>query len=253
MVLLAEVALGATVLIGAGSADSDGRSAHLTVGDSDQARHTAQRITGEFDTAIAAVVEFWGTDWPRSIPIEVTATPERFEDAVGGADVGAFSDVAAVAVATWVDPGRGVAEGQRIVFAAGADTMSQAGLRMVLRHELFHFAARAHTALDAPLLLTEGTADYVARPPSPPAVVTTRLPVDADFAGPEPGRSEAYDAAWSFASFIADSYSPEILRALYVSAAGPDRVALPDAFRQVLGVEPDQLVDAWIDWQRAAT
>ncbi|EUA23932.1 peptidase MA superfamily protein [Mycobacterium xenopi 4042] len=39
---------------------------------------------------------------------------------------------------------------------AGAAAMSDAALRIVLRHELFHYAARADTALDAPRWLTEG-------------------------------------------------------------------------------------------------
>ena len=53
---------------------------------------------------------------------------------------------------------------ERIVFAPGAAAMSDAALRIVLRHELFHFATRADTASDAPRWLTEGVADFVARP-----------------------------------------------------------------------------------------
>ena len=50
------------------------------------------------------------------------------------------------------------------MFAPGAAAMSDASLRIVLRHELFHYASRAETAADAPRWLTEGVADFVARP-----------------------------------------------------------------------------------------
>ena len=45
--------------------------------------------------------------------------------------------------------------------------MSDASLRIVLRHELFHYAARADTAADAPRWLTEGVADFIGRPQTP--------------------------------------------------------------------------------------
>ena len=61
------------------------------------------------------------------------------------------------------------------MFAPGAAAMSDASLRIVLRHELFHFASRADTAADAPRWLTEGVADFVGRPPAPrPAGRRTR-------------------------------------------------------------------------------
>ena len=110
------------------------------------------------------------------------------------------------------------------MFAPGAAAMSDAALRIVLRHELFHYAARADTAADAPRWLTEGVADYVGRPLTPhrpaDAVELARLPTDADLdaAGP-PGRS-AYDRAWWFSRFVADQYGDPTLRALYVRACG---------------------------------
>ena len=65
-------------------------------------------------------------------------------------------------------------------------------LQLVLTHELFHFAARADTALDAPRWLLEGAADFVARPdePLPPRrPQSTELPTDAglDADGAAPG------------------------------------------------------------------
>ena len=54
------------------------------------------------------------------------------------------------------------AQTDRVRARRGGD--ERAALRIVLRHELFHYAARADTAPDAPRWLTEGVADFVGRP-----------------------------------------------------------------------------------------
>ena len=54
-----------------------------------------------------------------------TASDEQFRALAGGG-----SDIAAATT------------GRRIVFAPGAADMSDDALRIVLRHELFHYAAR---------------------------------------------------------------------------------------------------------------
>lgn len=248
----------AVTLLAGANADpqtvGDGRTVLLSDRDGPNTQRTGERILAEIGPAVDAVVAFWGADWQRDIPIDVTATEEQFVAAMAGTGVEAsFADVAAVAVATWVDPAHSVAEGQRIVFAARAYEMSDAALRLVLRHELFHFAARAQTALDAPLWVTEGVADFVARPAVPAAAVTTSLPVDADFLGPEPGRSQAYDAAWSFMRFVADTFGAQDLRQFYVRAAGADHIDAPGAAREVFGIEMPDLVAMWGSWQRSET
>ena len=97
----------------------------------------------------------------------------------------------------------------------------------MLTHELFHYAARADTALDAPRWLTEGVADFVARPPTAVPVdalpVPLSLPSDADLDTPGPQRSLGYDRAWWFARFVADTYGTAKLRELYVAACGATR------------------------------
>lgn len=133
----------------------------------------------------------------------------------------------------------------------GAHQMGDAALRLVLRHELFHFAARAQTALDAPVWISEGVADYVARPePQVAPATVTSLPTDAEFAGPEPGRSRAYDAAWSFSRFVADTWGDSALRQLYVRTAGVGHPDMPSAVREVLGLDMTELVAQWVRWQR---
>ena len=108
------------------------------------------------------------------------------------------------------------------MFAPGAAQMNDDSLRIVLRHELFHYAARAETAADAPRWLTEGVADYVGRPPTPlPANSATMaqrgLPTDAELSGPN--AQLAYDRAWWFSRFVAGTYGPAALRSLYVRRA----------------------------------
>lgn len=167
---------------------------------------------------------------------------------------GERSDIAAVAVADEVDPLRGLVTGQRIVLAPGAAQMSAPALRIVLGHELFHYAARAATALDAPRWLTEGVADYVARPdtPIPPEDVrATALPSDNEFDSAGAQLSDAYDRAWLFARFVADRYGAATLRLLYQRACGPGHPDPSTALRDVLGTGPDEVLAGWQHWLAA--
>nr|WP_238159232.1 hypothetical protein [Mycobacterium sp. MFM001] len=209
------------------------------------------RVSAEMPTAVDAVQGFWGTDWPREVVVVATGSQRQFEAQAGGGPEAQWADIAAVAVADRVDPARRAAVGQRIVFAPGANAMSDSALRIVLRHELFHYAARADTALDAPRWLTEGVADFVARPPAAvPDAHPAALPSDADLDTPGPARSLAYDRAWWFARFVADSYGAATLRALYVAACGAGHADLPTAVHDVLGADPAGLL---VDWQRWLT
>ena len=154
-------------------------------------RADAVAIEVDIGGAVDAVQAFWGTDWTRDIAMVAAGTDEEFRAAAGGGPASRWADIAAVTVADRVDPARRLAIGERIVFAPGAAAMSEKSLRIVLTHELFHYAARADTALDAPRWLTEGVADFVARPPTPVPVdalpVPLALPSDADL--DTPGRS----------------------------------------------------------------
>jgi hypothetical protein len=194
----------------------DGRTARL-VGLSAATAPLLTRIGAQLDDAADAVTRFWGSDWRRDIVIVAAATDAQFA-AVGGGD-------AHTAATTTAD---------RIMFAPGAAAMSADDLRIVLRHELFHYAARARTAPDAPRWLTEGVADFVARPavsvPTPPAP-----PTNADLDGPD--RARAYDRAWLFSSFVADRYGAATLRALYLKACGYGHPDVAAAVRDTVGVD----------------
>ena len=213
-----------------------------------QSELVLDRVGADMGQAIDAVDAFWGTDWPRNVNVVATGTQQQFEAQAGGGPSAHWADIAAIAVADRVDPTRRSAAGQRIVFAPGAVGMTEHAFRIVLSHELFHYAARADTALDAPRWLTEGVADYVARPHAPLPGVTplpTALPSDADLAAPGPQRSQAYDRAWLFALFVADTRGAPTLRALYRAACGDGHTDLPDAVHDVLGTDTAGILADW--------
>lgn len=209
------------------------------------------RIAANIRTAVDEVEAFWGVDWPREIAVVATGSDRQFRAQAGGGTASQWSDIAAVAVADRIDPAHRVALGQRIVFAPGAAAMSETALRIVLAHELFHYAARADTALEAPRWLTEGVADFVARPPTPVPAATAlpeTLPSDTELDVPGPQRSLAYDRAWWFARFVAATYGTAKLRALYLAACGVGHADLPTAVRDVLRTDTDGLVAGWQQW-----
>lgn len=215
---------------------SDGRTAHLRGLGGARTQPLLDRIAAELDGATAAVTAFWGPDWPRDIVVIATETDEQFR--VLGFD---GPDIAAATTA------------DGIVFAPGSAAMSSEALRMVLRHELFHYAARAHTAADAPRWLAEGVADYVGRPPEPlpgPAAAATlaRLPTDADLDAVGPQRSAAYDRAWWFSRYIATRYGPATLAELYRRASAPGHPDIAVAVKETVGAGLDEVQAGWRDW-----
>lgn len=210
------------------------------------------RIASELPTAIDKVEAFWGLDWSRDISVVVAGSDNEFRAAAGGGPPSQWADIAAVTVADRTDPAHRLVVGQRIVFAPGAATMSDSSLRIVLTHELFHYAARADTALDAPRWLAEGVADFIARPNTPvPAEARSQnvsLPSDFDLDTPGPQRSLAYDRAWWFARFVADTFGTPKLRAYYLAVCGVARADPFNGARDVLGIDSAGLLARWQQW-----
>ena len=210
------------------------------------------RVAANIGAAIDEVTGFWGINWSRDISVVAAGSDEQFRAAAGGGTAAQWADIAAVTVVERIDPVRRVAVGQRIVLAPGAANMSEAALRIVLAHELFHYAARLDTAQDAPHWLTEGVADFVARPQTPvPADVVPSaraIPLDAELDTPGPQRSLAYDRAWWFARFVADTYGPAKLRDLYMAICGVGHGDLLTAARDILGTDSAHLMTRWQQW-----
>jgi hypothetical protein len=219
----------------------EGRTVHL-VGLGGQ--HTARllaRIATQSNDAADAVTAFWGPDWPRDVLIAAAASDAQFASLAGGS-----ADTAATTTA------------ERIMFAPGAASMSDTALGIVLRHELFHYAARADTAADAPRWLTEGVADFVGRPLTPPPPNAAELalgprgswglPTDADLGASGPARSVAYDRAWWFSRFVADQYGTATLRALYLRACGHGHLDVATAVRDTLSADLDAVLIRWRQW-----
>jgi hypothetical protein len=215
---------------------SGGRTLELINLGGPATRPLLDRVSAAMGDAVAAVTAFWGDDWPRDIVVVATASDEQFRAVAGGG-----SDIAAATT------------GQGIVFAPGAVGMSDSALRIVLRHELFHYAARAGTAADAPRWLTEGVADFVGRPDAPPpgakqAAELARIPTDADLATEGATRTMAYDRAWWFTRFVAARYGTETLRKLYERACGHGHPDVETAVSQTLGANLDEVLAEWRTW-----
>ncbi len=214
----------------------DGRTVSMMALGGAQTADLESRVWSELDGAADAVTAFWGDDWPRNVVVVLTRTDEEFRALAAGEP-----DIAAATTA------------QRIVFAPGASSMSDASLRIVLRHELFHYAARGRTAADAPRWLTEGVADFVGRPPTPMpgpgrAAELAHLPTDADLDTPGAVRSLAYDRGWWFSQFVASRYGAETLRKLYVTACGTGHPDQATAIKDALGADTSQVLAAWRAW-----
>lgn len=216
---------------------SDGRTVQLIDLGAPDGAALLDRITAELPGATDAVTDFWGPQWRRDVLIVVAGSQEQFATLAGGG-----ADVAATTTA------------DRITFAPGTAAISATDLRTVLRHELFHYAVRPDTAADAPMWLTEGVADFVGRPLAArsatpwPAALPGQLPADDELAMAGPGRSAAYDRAWSFASYVADTYGADGLRTLYLAACGQGHPDVATAVRNALGVDLPVLLAGWRQW-----
>ncbi|APU16990.1 basic secretory protein-like protein [Actinoalloteichus fjordicus] len=208
-----------------------------------------RRVADELDDAVRSVSEVWGTDWSRQAAVLLPASSEEFHAQAG--HVFSLEDIAALAVADTVDTATGRATGQRVVVnPTSAARLSDTALRVVLRHEVTHVAARGQTAPGAPMWLLEGFADYVGyrdsglsprqiapdlhelisgspaadvegsapgtgQPPPTPPLAVPALPADGEFH--EGGRrlDLAYQTSWSLLDFLATRYGETRVVNLY--------------------------------------
>ncbi|MEU4743472.1 hypothetical protein AB0G02_23830 [Actinosynnema sp. NPDC023658] len=223
----------------------------------------AARVLAELDGAVTAVTEVWGQAWSRQVAVVVPASADEMVALVGpGFATGA---IAGVAVADRVDPTTHTARGQRVVLNPdSAGVLSPLSLRVLLRHEITHIAARGETVDGAPMWVLEGFADYVGyrRSDVPPAKAApllaaqvrqglpTALPSDADFRG---GAMElAYQQAWSLNLYLASSLGEPGLVGLYRRLARVRASEVDDVLLEVTGEDSAALVRGWQDFLRRA-
>jgi hypothetical protein len=225
------------------------------------------RLVRELDPAVAAVSELWPTSWSQRVALMLPDSPGEMQ-ALVGPDFPVDS-VVAVAIADRVDNKTRTVAGQRVVLSpSGVRALSMASLRIVLRHEITHLAARADTVDESPTWLLEGFADYVGyrdsgvtlaegapdlakrvRVDGPP----TALPGDRAFRSRGPELDLAYQQSWSLARYIADRYGEKSLIDVYreLAAAGAVSATETDAMlREVLGVDRAELVEGWRSYLR---
>ncbi|MDQ3403104.1 MAG: hypothetical protein M3548_06875 [Actinomycetota bacterium] len=225
------------------------------------------RLVRELDASVAAVSEVWGQDWSRQVALFLPDGPSEMR-ALVGPDFPVES-VVAVAIADRVDTAERTATGQRVVLSPmGSRALSVASLRIVLRHEITHVAARAMTVDGSPMWLLEGFSDYVGyrdsgiglaqgapelarqvRETGPP----NGLPEDRAFRGKDREMDLAYQQAWSLSRFIGEKYGEDKLVALYRSLAGAGPVSATetdDLLRRAIGMDRSELLRGWQSYLR---
>ncbi|WP_243867283.1 peptidase MA family metallohydrolase [Actinophytocola oryzae] len=226
-----------------------------------------ERLVRELDSSVQAVSAVWPTSWSQRVALLLPDSPAEMR-ALVGPDFPVES-VVAVAVADRVDNKARTVAGQRVVLSpSGVRALSVASLRIVLRHEITHLAARADTVDGSPTWLLEGFADYVGyrdsgvtlaegapdlakrvRQDGPP----TALPEDRAFKSRGSELDLAYQQSWSLARYVADRYGENTLIAMYRRLAGAGPVSASetdDMLREVLGVDRGGLVAGWQSYLR---
>jgi hypothetical protein len=227
----------------------------------------AERIANELDSAVHAVSDVWGSAWPEQVVVLLPDTADEMRALVGpNFPVDA---VVAVSVADRVDTDKNVAEGQRVVMSPStADSLSVAALKIVLRHEITHIAARGSTVDGSPMWLLEGFADYVgyresgiplaqAAPDLNAQMIARgppdRLPADEAFRSQGNTLDLAYQQSLSVARFVADKFSETKLIQLYRALAKAGRVDAQEIDKlllSVVGLNQEQFVAAWREYLR---
>lgn len=227
------------------------------------------RLVRELDSSVQAVSALWPTKWSQRVALMLPDSPGEMR-ALVGPDFPVES-VVAVAVADRVDNATRTVAGQRVVLSpSGVRALSIASLRVVLRHEITHLAARADTVDGSPTWLLEGFADYVGYRDSGVTLAEgapdlakrvrqgdgpTALPEDRAFRSRGPDLDLAYQQSWSLARYVADHWGEKTLIEMYrvLAAAGPASASeTDDMLREVLGSDRAALVEGWQSYLREA-
>jgi hypothetical protein len=228
-----------------------------------------ERLVRELDPSVRAVGDVWPTSWSRRVVLMLPDSVGEMKELVGPNFP--VQSVVAVAVADRVDNASRTVTGQRVVLSPdGVRALSIPSLRVVLRHEITHLAARADTVDGSPIWLLEGFADYVGYRDSDVTLeegapdlarqvreegLPTSLPEDRAFRASGSELDQAYQQSWTLARFVADRYGEDTLVELYrkLAAVGPASARrTDDLLRDVLGMDRARLVNDWQDYLRDA-
>ncbi|MGP4017233.1 basic secretory protein-like protein [Saccharopolyspora sp. 5N708] len=223
-------------------------------------RESVERVSRQLDAAVADVTEVWGPGWSQQVGVLLPESQEELRSLVGPQF--AVDGIAAVAVADRVNTATRRVEGPRVVLnPKTANQLSDIALRVVLRHEITHIAARADTVDGAPMWMLEGFADYVGyrnsgvapkdiapdlvrhvREAGPPA----KLPEDGEFHQAGRRLDLAYQQSWSVIHYLAERLGePRVVELYRRVAATNDQTAADRAVREVTGQTTQQLIAAW--------
>jgi len=190
-------------------------------------------------------------DWRVVLP-----STSALASALLGRGAGGLGNIAAVT--TTIDAG-GSPEAPQVVIL-NPDVLRALrpdAAQLVVSHEVVH-AATGAAAVDLPLWVAEGFADYVAlrqgrvpvqraasqvlrsvRRDGPPS----RLPGDDDFFGDRAGLGQTYEAAWLVFRLLRERYGDAAVVAFYEAVLSGH--AVDRALAEQVGVTRDQLTAAW--------
>jgi hypothetical protein len=224
----------------------------------------ARRLLRVADRAYTQVDAAWARHWERKAVILVPEDEQEAEELVGASDL---SRVAAVASSSVESGATERVLGNRIVVNTdNVERYNDLNLQVLITHEMTHVATRA-LGDGVPLLLVEGFADWAAlKPLGYPLAVTRpnlarrvradrfdgKLPGDGEFRGPD--AAVAYDEGSAFCLWVADTYGPGKLRALYRQFRGsdpPSEAEFDRGFRRVLDLTRRQVERRWAVWVRS--
>ncbi|MDR7303094.1 hypothetical protein JOF55_003275 [Haloactinomyces albus] len=226
----------------------------------DSNRELVDRVAGMLDESIAAVTEVWGTEWSRRIGVVVPGSRAELRALVGPSF--GLDGIAAVAVTDEVDTTTGRVEGARVILNTRmAGPLSDTALRVVLKHEILHIAARADTVGGAPMWMLEGFADYVGYRGSgiPPERIVpdlirrlrtegppTALPSDRDFRRSGNRLDVSYQQSWSVVRFLVQEWGEQRVVELYRRIAGSrSSEKAAEALHDMTGMTRAEFVDNW--------
>lgn len=211
-----------------------------------------ERLLRQAGDDVASVVSGWRGGLVAYVPGDV----EQLESVLA-ATPDAYAEIAAVS--TTVDGSREVdAPVAIVVNPAVIGQLGSVGARVVITHEATHVATGA-AAVDVPLWVAEGFADYVGVgsvdvPLSVSAGAVIRdirrnglpdaLPSDAAFTSGQGKLEVYYEQAWLAATLIAKEYGEDRLLAFYeYVVAAPDEAGI--ALRRELGTSRGELTEQW--------